>query len=227
MGLPVGFARPCWMSSYVWTFPVSFPSAPVCLSASGFKFSPRCITLQLGSWDAVANGKKLWTGFPKEATLQKKRETSPLLFNFFSELILLALLEFQRKRKCVQRLPWTTGWYWLRQRRVKRRSRHSGRTGEDEVGEGGAPVPGLCVSRAASSEDYAAIETDGLGSAGRTDVKWKMTFVKKRKKKGFSHSRIILKCKHQGTVSLLPNITQHVTKQLESQSSWALILVWH
>lgn len=88
MGLPVGFARPCCMSSYVWTFPVSFQSAPVCLSASGFleKLSPRCISLQLSSWDAVANGKEWWIGFPKETMLKKELregEASPWLFNFF------------------------------------------------------------------------------------------------------------------------------------------------
>lgn len=54
------------------------------------------------------------------------------------------------------------------------------------MGEGGAPELGVCALTAASSKDETATETDGLGSAQRTDVKQKETFMEKRIKRIFS-----------------------------------------
>lgn len=54
------------------------------------------------------------------------------------------------------------------------------------MGEGGAPELGVCALTAASSKDETATETDGLGSAQRTDVKQKETFMEKRIKRFFS-----------------------------------------
>lgn len=54
------------------------------------------------------------------------------------------------------------------------------------MGEGGAPELGVCAPTAESSKDETATETDALGSAQRTDVKQKETFMEKRIKRIFS-----------------------------------------